>query len=361
MASKWLGAALFLAIVSLILGWIFGMPKIDSMENDIRNALDNKGYQNIQVDMSGNVATLTGDAASDAAKLDAVEVAKNTECSSCKRKWANNGRWHAVRDKMSLKSLAVQTPYTFNAEKDLDGAVTVSGYVPSEAAKEDILRKANRIFNTKPIDRKIIVASGAPDGKFLDVTEGYMNSLAKLDKGNFSQEGYNGLLQGTVSDAGVRDTINAEGQGFPGKYGAGFRANISVPNAVAKVQTVTDCQALFAEAKGTKRILFETNAANIKGAASFDLLNEIAAVANRCSTFNINIGGHTDSVGDAGYNQRLSEARAATVKNYLSGQQVDANQMTAIGYGETDPQADNSTAEGRSQNRRITFTVTQAQ
>ena len=40
MASKWFGIALFLALVSLILGWIFGMPKIGSMENDIRKALD---------------------------------------------------------------------------------------------------------------------------------------------------------------------------------------------------------------------------------------------------------------------------------------------------------------------------------
>jgi len=73
MTSKWLGAGLILAIASLILGWVFGMPKISSMENDIRSALDSKGYQNIQVDMSGNVATLSGEAASKAAKADVRE------------------------------------------------------------------------------------------------------------------------------------------------------------------------------------------------------------------------------------------------------------------------------------------------
>ena len=98
MTSKWLGAGLILALVALILGWIFGMPKIGSMENDIRKALDNKGYQNIQVDMSGNVATLTGDAANEAAKRDAVSVAENTECTACK----NKRRWHAVKDKICL-------------------------------------------------------------------------------------------------------------------------------------------------------------------------------------------------------------------------------------------------------------------
>jgi len=359
MASKWLGAGLLLAIASLILGWIFGMPKIQSMENDIRAALDNKGYQNIQVDMSGNVATLSGEAVSEAMKADAVSVAENTKCSACKGK----RRWHEVRDGMTSQSLPTQTPYTFNAVKDLNGVVTVSGYVPSETDKADILLAANRIFNTKVIDRKIQVASGAPDGKFLDVTQSYMNELALLDKGKFSQEGYNGLLMGTASDVSVRDRINAAGQGLPGQYADGFRSDIDVPAvpAVGEIKSVSVCQQLFEDVKGSQRILFETGAANIKGADSFDLLNKIASAANRCASFRINIGGHTDNVGDEAYNQRLSEARAATVKNYLSEQQVEADRLTAEGFGETSPRASNETAEGRAQNRRITFTVTQVQ
>ncbi len=357
MASKWLGAGLLLALVSLILGWIFGMPKIASMENDIREALNNKGYQNIQVDMSGNVATLSGEAISDAARADAINVAENTECSACK----NKRRWHSVKDKMSAQSLPVESPYTFKAVKDVNGNVTVSGYVPSETAKADILLAANRIFNTKVIDRQIKIAAGAPDAEFLNVTESYMNQLALLDRGSFTQEDYNGLLKGTTGDAGVRDAINAAGQGFAGKYGSEFRANISVPKVAPVITDVSECQVLFEEVKGNNRILFETNAANIKGAESFDLLNKIASAANRCASFNITIGGHTDSMGDDAYNQRLSEARAATVKNYLSEQQVDADRMTATGFGETSPVATNATAEGRAQNRRITFTVTQGQ
>ena len=358
MASKWLVGGVLLALAALILGWIFGMPKIDSMENDIRKALDSKGYQNIQVDMRGNVATLTGDAASEAAKSDAVSVAENTECSACK----NKRRWHGVKDKMALKSLPVQNPYTFNGEKRSDGSVILSGFVPSEQAKTDILQKANNIFGGKVIDRKINIAAGAPDARFLDVTKGYMQKLAQLEKGSFSQENYNGLLKGTASTAAVRDAINSAGQKLPGKYASGFGADISVHKPAAPViNTASECQTLFEEVKGDKRILFETNAANIKGAASFDLLNEIAAAANRCSSFNITIGGHTDSIGNEAYNQRLSEARAATVRNYLTEQQVEADRLIAKGFGETQPQATNATPEGRAQNRRITFTVTQAQ
>lgn len=357
MASKWLRAGLILAVVALILGWIFGMPKIKSMENDIRAALDDKGYQNIQVDINGNVATLSGEAASEAAKSDAVAIAENTECSACK----NKRQWHTVRDDMETQSLAVQAPYTFNAVKDANGSVTVSGYAPSVTAKSDILLAANRIFNTKVIDRKIVVAAGSPDAEFMNVTEDYMEKLALLEKGSFSQEGRNGLLKGTASDVGVRDSINLAAKKLPGKYASAFRADISVPAVVSEVQTVSDCQARFEEVKGNKRVLFETNAANIKGAESFDLLNAIATVANSCSSFAITIGGHTDSVGNEAYNQRLSEARAATVKNYLSEQQVEADRLTARGFGETTPRATNATAAGRAENRRITFTVSQAQ
>lgn len=70
----------------------------------------------------------------------------------------------------------------------------------------------------------------------------------------------------------------------------------------------------------------------------------------------IEIGGHTDSYGAEQDNQRLSEARAATVRDFLIGRGIPAETMVAVGFGETQPIASNDTAEGRAENRRITFT-----
>ena len=67
----------------------------------------------------------------------------------------------------------------------------------------------------------------------------------------------------------------------------------------------------------------------------------------------VEVAGHTDSVGNDAYNQRLSERRANTVRDFLISRGVPADRLTAVGYGETDPIADNSTEEGRAKNRRV--------
>ena len=63
--------------------------------------------------------------------------------------------------------------------------------------------------------------------------------------------------------------------------------------------------------------------------------------------------GHTDSIGTERYNQRLSERRAAAVKEYLVSKGIPASKITTIGKGESQPVATNKTAEGRQKNRRV--------
>ncbi|AOY00275.1 OmpA family protein [Jeongeupia sp. USM3] len=67
------------------------------------------------------------------------------------------------------------------------------------------------------------------------------------------------------------------------------------------------------------------------------------------------IAGHTDNVGDAVRNKTLSERRAAAVRDYLIGKGVAADALTAVGYGDSRPLADNGSEDGRRQNRRIEF------
>jgi len=82
-------------------------------------------------------------------------------------------------------------------------------------------------------------------------------------------------------------------------------------------------------------------------------LDSAVTILTRLSDVNVEIQGHTDSLGPAAYNQSLSERRAQSVKEYLTSKGVPASRLTAKGYGESQPAADNGTKAGRAENRRV--------
>ncbi len=73
----------------------------------------------------------------------------------------------------------------------------------------------------------------------------------------------------------------------------------------------------------------------------------------------VSVEGHTDSVGSDAYNQRLSERRANTVRDYMVAQGIAGGRITAVGFGESKPVASNETAAGRAENRRVDIDVKQ--
>ena len=90
---------------------------------------------------------------------------------------------------------------------------------------------------------------------------------------------------------------------------------------------------------------------------SFASLKGVADLMKADPSLNLNVDGHTDSQGSDELNQILSENRAASVKDYLISQGVEASRMKSTGYGEGTPVADNTTAAGRAKNRRTEMTV----
>jgi outer membrane protein OmpA-like peptidoglycan-associated protein len=103
-------------------------------------------------------------------------------------------------------------------------------------------------------------------------------------------------------------------------------------------------------------VLFESGKADLKP-ASFVYLDELAGILLKNNQLKIEIGGHTDDVGDEISNQVLSEKRAQAVFTYLKDKQVPAIQVSCRGYGESVPVAANDAETGRQQNRRVTCKV----
>ncbi|MCK9490681.1 MAG: OmpA family protein [Sulfurimonas sp.] len=104
--------------------------------------------------------------------------------------------------------------------------------------------------------------------------------------------------------------------------------------------------------KITLDINFEYDSAKVD-AASEKLVQEYADFLNKYTNYSTKIVGHTDSIGSETYNQKLSQRRATSVRDMLIEKGVDAQKVTAVGKGELEPIADNTTAEGRAENRRI--------
>lgn len=86
-------------------------------------------------------------------------------------------------------------------------------------------------------------------------------------------------------------------------------------------------------------------------------LDENAKTLNQYPDINIDITGHTDSIGAPKYNMKLSEKRAVTVKKYLESKGIAASRMTTKGFGETKPVASNKTKAGRAENRRVEIEI----
>jgi outer membrane protein OmpA-like peptidoglycan-associated protein len=108
----------------------------------------------------------------------------------------------------------------------------------------------------------------------------------------------------------------------------------------------------------TNEIFFTFNSSKIESPASFSILAQIAKILNENHTWIIEIRGHTDSVGSEKYNLDLSQKRADAVKKFIvSKYGILAHRLIAVGFGETDPIADNGTSEGRARNRRVEFVI----
>ena len=86
---------------------------------------------------------------------------------------------------------------------------------------------------------------------------------------------------------------------------------------------------------------------------SLTILDGVAAILTKHLDLKITIAGHTDSVGTAAYNKKLSQRRAESVRNHLTSRGVNAANLTAVGFGEEQPIASNDEAEGRAKNRRV--------
>lgn len=148
--------------------------------------------------------------------------------------------------------------------------------------------------------------------------------------------------------------LDTDGDGIPDYKDkcptvAGIASNQGCPELQREVRN------LFKQAM--HGIQFETGKSDIKK-VSYPILDKIVTVMKENPTYLLAINGHTDDVGSDELNLKLSQDRANAVKQYLIDKGISESRLTAQGFGETQPVADNKTALGRAQNRRVEFEIT---
>ena len=106
-----------------------------------------------------------------------------------------------------------------------------------------------------------------------------------------------------------------------------------------------------------QQVYFKFNKATILP-VSYPLLDEVVQVLKDNPTIRIRVEGHTDSRGSDSYNKKLSDRRAASVRQYFEGKGIASDRMISVGYGEERPIEDESTEAGRAANRRVEIHIT---
>lgn len=120
-----------------------------------------------------------------------------------------------------------------------------------------------------------------------------------------------------------------------------------------------ECQSFIDSTLLEKYIQFAYKKTTLKGNKS-DVLDTIIEKLKKCdlnSIYKVEIAGHTDSIGSAKYNKKLSQKRADSVKKYMQNKGIKSSKLKAVGYGEVFPIASNKTKSGQAKNRRIEIKI----
>lgn len=237
-----------------------------------------------------------------------------------------------------------------------EGGQIVSGTVSSDREANAIRNSVARLFQGNYQDN-LNVDETVAAADWIDEAIAVTDNIQTLDNFSVSINSGQMLLSGEVSDRiSGRSLASAAAEITNGKLSVvnNFAPKATAPIAISGEELLAQELQKELNALNTAAIVFEKGSTTLTNDAK-TVLNQVADVIMSYSGQVVEIAGHTDSSGDALANLELSRRRAIAVQEYLVDRQVPQSRLSPIGYGETDPIADNLSPEGQAANRRIEF------
>lgn len=224
--------------------------------------------------------------------------------------------------------------------------ILVSGTVPSEATRAQVLSRLREVYGAERISDQMEVGNVvAPANWDQYVLRMIGPNLQHITGGQVQVDGNQIRVSGNVKNEALRQQVTSDLAGS-------FNQTYQVHNTLQ----VSSGQQALDETLGQRTIEFESGSAVLTTRGRV-VLDEMAEAIRQLSNAKIAIIGNTDDVGLRESNIELSLARAVAVRQYLIVKRIESSSMSVTGNGPDVPIADNSTAEGRSKNRRIDFKI----
>lgn len=250
-------------------------------------------------------------------------------------------------------------PPEFSAVRSPEGQVQLRGRLADVSTRAAVESFAAAQFGADKIYPAMRIDPAMPAGwptrvlAALEALQYVHNGIATVTVDTIEISGATGVKSAQSDMARI---LSSKLDGAP--YSLEIRYSEAL-DPLASIPSPEKCILMITEAAGKRKITFAPSSTDIESDA-IETIDAIAEIVRQCQHVEIEIGGHTDSQGREVMNEQLSQARADAVLNAIMARRVLVSNLSAKGYGEAQPIADNETENGREANRRIEFKLVSA-
>ncbi len=246
-------------------------------------------------------------------------------------------------------------PARFSATRSPEGTIQLRGRVADALMNTTAENFAQAKFGSNDVTMRTRISGDLPPGWSVRVLAA-IEALSLLSNGAVIVEAEQVTVRGTTGDpqasaAISRLMIDKLGQSAAFSIDVGYAEEL---DPIAGLPSPEECVAQITAQTEGRKITFDPGS-TVLAASALPIIDDIAEIFRRCSDLEIEVAGYTDSQGGEDMNARLSQQRANAVLTALRQRRIPVSGFVAVGYGETDPIADNDTEAGREANRRIEF------